>query len=95
MVPEVPTEDQRRRSDRDGRFLYSCAVCGRMFLSRRNLASEAGARISVCGAILNPPEARCMLADDFGEIWWPKDEPMPDLLEIDRLQREAEGPQAD
>jgi hypothetical protein len=50
--------------------------------------------VSVCGALLNPPEARCMLADDFGEIWWPKDEPMPDLLEIDRLQREAEAARA-
>jgi len=30
-----------------------------------------------------------MLADDFGEMWWPKDEPMPDLLEIDRRNREA------
>jgi hypothetical protein len=47
-----------------------------MFLSRRNLSSEAGARVSVCGAILSPPEARCILADDFGEIWRPKNKPM-------------------
>jgi hypothetical protein len=52
----------------------------------------AGPRVSVCGALLNPPAARCMLADDFGEIWWARDVPMPDLLEIDRLQREREAP---
>jgi hypothetical protein len=91
VVPEVPTEDQHRRSDKDGRFLYTCAICGRMFRHRRNLGSEAGPRISVCGALLNPPEARCMMVDDFGEIWWPKDEPMPDLLEIDRWLRELEA----
>jgi hypothetical protein len=32
-----------------------------------------------------------MLCDDFGNRWWPEDEPMPDLIEIDRLQREAEA----
>jgi hypothetical protein len=85
VMTEVPTEDQRRRSDKDGPFLYTCAVCGRMFLSRRNLASAAGARISVCGAILSPLEAHCMLANDFGEIWWLPDVPMPDLLEIQRF----------
>jgi hypothetical protein len=95
VVREVPTEDQRRRSDKDGRFLYTCAVCGRMFRHGRNLGSEAGARVSVCGALVNPPEARCMLADDFGEIWWPKNKPMPDLLEIDRRQREAEATESE
>jgi hypothetical protein len=66
-----------------------------MFLSRRNLASEAGARVSVCGAILSPPEARCMMTDDFGEIWWPKDKPMPDLLEIQREHQAALDAPAD
>jgi hypothetical protein len=88
VVPEVPTEDQRRRSDKDGRFLYTCAVCDRMFRHRGNLGSVAGPRISVCGALLDPPEVRCMLADDFGEIWWLKGEPMPDLLEFYRCTPE-------
>jgi excisionase family DNA binding protein len=48
VVPEVPTEDQRRRSDRDGRFLYTCAVCGRAARDREPAkrwltAREAGA----------------------------------------------------
>jgi hypothetical protein len=53
----------------------------------RDLGSMAGPRISVCGALLNPPEARCMMEDDFGQRWWPDDEPMPDLMEIDRSAR--------
>jgi hypothetical protein len=89
VVTEVPTEDERRRSDRDGRFLYACAVCGRLFLSRRVLASEAGNRVSVCGNVLSPPEARCLLGDDFGNLKSPANKKMPDLLEIDRMQREA------
>jgi hypothetical protein len=51
----------------------------------------AGPRVSVCGALLNPPEARCLLEDDLGNFWWPKNKPVPDLLEIDRRQREAES----
>jgi DNA-directed RNA polymerase subunit RPC12/RpoP len=85
----VPTEDERKRADRRGRWLYKCAVCGREFWSRRNLSSDAGPRVSVCGALLSPPVAHCLLTDDLGRWWWPKDEPMPDLLEIDRKQREA------
>jgi len=86
-------EDKRRRSDRHGRFEYTCYHCGRPFLSNRNLGSAAGNRVSVCGAILNPPEARCLLADEFGKRWWPEDVPMPDLLEIQRHndEREAEA----
>jgi hypothetical protein len=34
--------------------------------------------------------AHCLLTDDLGRWWWPKNKLMPDLLEIDRLQREAE-----
>ena len=83
------SEDRRKRSDQDGLLLYTCARCGRMFRAKRGLGSQAGARVSVCGAILDPPEARCMLEDDFGKRWWPKNKPMPDLLEIDRRQRRA------
>ena len=90
-MAEAPSEDRRKRTDQDGRLHYKCARCDRFFWSRRNLASAAGARVSVCGAILDPPEARCMLEDDFGQRWWPKDRSMPDLLEIDRKQREAEA----
>jgi hypothetical protein len=32
-----------------------------------------------------------MLADDFGDIWWPKSKPMPNLLEIQRHNQEAEA----
>jgi hypothetical protein len=81
-MAEVPSEDRRKRADKDGRLLYTCARCGRFFWSGRNLASDAGARVSVCGAILDPPEARCMLEDDFGKRWWPKNKPLPDLLEM-------------
>lgn len=87
-MPEVPREDQRRRSDQDGRFPYKCAHCGRFFLSQRNLASAPGARVSVCGNVLSPPLARCLLADDFGRLWWPQDKLMPDLLEIQRFYDE-------
>jgi uncharacterized OB-fold protein len=91
-MSEFQNEDKRRRSDRNGRFPYTCASCGRFFLSRRNLASMAGARVSVCGAILDPPQAHCLLEDGLGNRWWPKNRPMPDLLE---LQREAEAARAD
>jgi len=86
-------EDKRRRSDRHGRFEYTCAHCGRPFLSSRNLGSMAGNRVSVCGAVLSPSQARCLLADEFGKRWWPEGAPMPDLLEIQRWydQREAEA----
>ena len=90
-MAEVPSEDRRKRADKDGRRLYTCGRCGRFFLSRCNLASASGARVSVSGAILDPPEARCMLDDDFCNRWWPQDEPLPDLLEIDRKQREVEA----
>lgn len=32
-----------------------------------------------------------MLEDDFGNRRWPKDEPMPDLLEIGRQQQELDA----
>ena len=83
-----PTEDERKRADRWGRRLYKCGRCGRWFRHRRDLGSAAGPQISVCGALLEPPEARCMLEDDLGNRWWPRDKPMPDLLEIDRRNRE-------
>jgi len=89
-------EDKRRRSDREGRFEYTCGLCGRPFLSNRNLGSVAGNRISVCGAILSPPQARCLLADDSGQRWWPDDVPMPDLLAIQRFYDErAEAEEAE
>jgi hypothetical protein len=65
-------------------MVYHCGRCGRPFLSGRNLASAAGNRISVCGAILDPPEARCMMEADGVGRWWPDDVPMPDLLAMQR-----------
>ena len=93
IVVSVPTEDARKRADRRGRWLYKCAICGREFWSMSRLASAAGPRVTVCGVLAQPPVAHCLLTDDFGKIWWPKDKPMPDLLEIDRKQREAEAAQ--
>ena len=94
-MTEGPTEDVRRRSDRSGRFHYRCAHCGRWFLYRGQLGSAAGPRVSVCGVLLDPPEARCMFCDDFGAMWWPKDKPMPDLAAIqqwmDREEADARG----
>ena len=40
--------------------------------------------VRVCGVLLSPPEARCLLNDDFGKRWWPEAEPMPDLIAIQR-----------
>jgi hypothetical protein len=50
--------------------------------------------VTVCGVLACPPVAHCLLTDDLGR-WWPKDKPMPDLLEIDRLQGEAETARSD
>jgi hypothetical protein len=47
--------------------------------------------VSVCGSVLDPPEARCMLCDDFGVMWWPKDKPMPDLVAIQEFYDRLEG----
>jgi hypothetical protein len=89
------TEDRRRRSDRRGQFEYTCGHCGRPFLSSRNLASMAGNRISVCGAVLDPPEARCMLEIDGVGRWWSDDVPMPDLLAMQRADPYPEEPEPD
>ena len=78
-----PTEDARKRAERDGRNWHQCGVCKRWFLIRGNYGSMLGPRITVCGVLLNSPEAHCLLTDDFGNWWWPKDKPLPDLLEID------------
>lgn len=83
-----PTEDQRKRASRDGRNWHRCGVCDRWFLVAGEFSSNAGRRVTVCGVLLDPPEARCMLTVD-GEWWWPEDEPLPDLVEIDRKNREA------
>jgi hypothetical protein len=88
-------EDRRKRSDKHGRLLYTCGRCGRPFWASPGFGSMAGARVSVCGLVLRPPEARCLLEDGLGNRWWPTDEPMPDLLEVDRLQREAEAARTD
>jgi hypothetical protein len=76
-----PSEDARKRSDKDGRFWCQCAFCLRWFKHRDR-------QVRVCGALLDPPEASCMLCDDFGDRWWPKDKPMPDLMEIDAFYRQ-------
>jgi hypothetical protein len=32
---------------------------------------------------------RPLLCDDFGVMWWPKNKPMPDLMEIEEKNRSA------
>jgi hypothetical protein len=78
MAEQPPTEDTRKRSDKDGRFWCQCAFCERWFKHSNNA-------IRVCGALLSPPEANCLLSDDFGERWWPDDEEMPDLIAIQQF----------
>ena len=84
MVTGPPTEDLRRRSDKDKRFWCQCAYCKRWFKHSNN-------DVRVCGALLSPPEARCMLTDDFGNWWWPKGKPLPDLMEIEAKNRQSES----
>ena len=79
-MPRLPSEDEQKRSDKDGRFWCQCAFCKRWFKHRDRA-------IRVCGALLSPPEASCMMCDDFGVRWWPKSKPMPDLMEIDAFYR--------
>jgi hypothetical protein len=84
----APTEDDRKRATRDGRNWHQCGRCERQFLVHGTFGSQRGSRITVCGVILDPPEPRCLLTVD-GEWWWPEDEPVPDLVEIDRHNRAA------
>jgi hypothetical protein len=86
----TPSDDERKRSSRDGRNWHKCARCGRWFLVHGEFSSQLGRRITVCGVLLDPPEPSCMMVID-GEWWWPKDEALPDLVEIDRKNREACG----
>ena len=85
----APSEDQRKRADRHGRNWHKCGRCGRWFLVAGEFSSNAGRRVTVCGVLLDPPEAHCLLEDDCGYRWWPEDKPMPDLMEIDRHNRAA------
>jgi hypothetical protein len=65
----------------------NCVATDRLLVSEalHSLARGAGERIvRACGALLSPPQARCLLNDDFGNRWWPKDKPMPDLIAIQR-----------
>lgn len=88
------TEDARKRADRRGRSLHRCAVCGREFLTRGIFSSQLGPRVTVCGVLLNPPVAKCMLADDFGKLRWPEDKPMPDLVAIQQRYDERHAAHA-
>jgi hypothetical protein len=81
MPVRPPTEDARKRSDKDRRFWRQCAFCQRWFKHHDN-------DVRVCGALLSPPQARCMLADDFGTRWWPKNKPTPSLLTLQRFYDE-------
>ena len=83
-MPVSPTEDERKRSDRDRRRWCQCFCCKRWF-------KFWNAEVRVCGVLLSPPEARCILEDDFGVRWWPDDKPMPDLLAIQRFYDEHDG----
>jgi hypothetical protein len=73
-----PSEDERKRSDKDGRRWCQCSYCKRWF-------KHANSDVRVCGALLSPPEARCLLRDDFGASCWSG--PMPDLEELQRLDQ--------
>jgi hypothetical protein len=76
------TENDRRRSDANGLLLYTCARCGRVFRAKPGLGTAAGDRVTVCGVILRPPVTHCLLEDEFGKRWWPKNRPVADLLMI-------------
>jgi hypothetical protein len=78
----LPSEDERKRSDKDKRFWCQCAYCKRWFKHSNN-------EVRVCGAVLSPPEARCMLCDDFGVMWWPSGKEMPDLVLIEEKNRQS------
>lgn len=86
MPARLPSEDERKRSDKDGRFWCQCAHCKRWFKHRDRA-------VRVCGVLLSPPEAHCLLCDDFGVRWWPQEKPMPDLVAIqefwDRVDAES------
>ena len=69
----LPTEDERKRSDKDGRFWCQCHACQRWFMHRDN-------HVRSCGSLLNPPVSHCLLADNTGKRWWPEGKPLPDLI---------------
>lgn len=83
-MSRTPSQNERRRSDKDGRFWVQCHFCKRWFRWRNR-------EVRVCGVLLDPPEAHCMLCDDFGKRWWPKNKEMPDLIAIQERQRQNES----
>jgi hypothetical protein len=62
MARNPPSNDERKRSDKDGRFWCQCAFCKRWF-------KHWNRHVRVCGAILDPPMAWCCLCD------WPSMKP--------------------
>jgi hypothetical protein len=84
MTRRFPSEDARKRSDKDGRFWCQCAFCMRWFKHSNN-------DVRSCGSLLSPPQSSCMLEDGSGKRWWPKSKPMPDLISIQRFYDERDG----